>query len=88
MLKKGDRVKCIENDGYSFLEGEGRVFTIERIYKEDNSEEYVELRDDRGKCRDEFYSWRFEKIEPKKGTCEACNSNCKKDKICGLYLEE
>lgn len=85
MLRKGDKVKCIKNDGYPFLDGKGRIFTIIRVYRD--GAEYVELRDDKGKCRDEFYSWRFEKIEPKKGTCEACDSSCKKDKICGLYSE-
>ena len=87
MLKKGDRVKVSDGGGYIFLDGKGRIFTVKKVHGS-SSERMVDVINDRGEFLENFYIWRFDKIEIKKGTCDACNSNCKKDKICGLYLEE
>jgi hypothetical protein len=85
-FKIGDRVVCIDgqHNGYPYGPKEGEVYTIQHK----SGDVMVNIVNEYGIVSKGWLTDRFRLYEPIKGTCDACNSRCKKDKICSLYIEE
>jgi hypothetical protein len=90
LFKKGDKVVCIDDigseQGVPFGPKKGEHYIIDHtdstscgIIKDEMSRD--------GLVSGGWFIRRFELVKIK-GTCSACNSKCKKDKPCGLYMEE